>query len=111
MKTLSFLFVVVSGFFAGACAPTHHHVIVGANGRGYLRTSCRAETPGKCMKRATEVCGQYVIVQPIHQVYAEEPRLEMDVECQVPIGPPGQVGSLPPPPAPPSGPPVIPPPQ
>jgi hypothetical protein len=71
-----------------ACAPTQNHAVV-TNGHVYQRIVCRASTPGKCMTRAREVCGEYSVVEPLQKAPGEDSvDLTMTVECHVPtVGP------------------------
>jgi hypothetical protein len=117
MKTQTVFFVVASTCL-GACA-THHQTIVSPEGRVQQRIVCRADTPGKCVKRAAEVCGEYTVVQAPHELRGSEPRqLEMVVECRLPMAASSSVAAStpapPPPPAdptPPADPPATSPPQ
>jgi hypothetical protein len=104
MKTRIALFVVASAIL-GACA-TRHQTVVSPEGRVQQRIVCRADTPGKCLRRAAEICGEYTVVQPMRELRGGEPReLEMVVECRLPtLASSAAAASLPPPAPPPSDP-------
>jgi hypothetical protein len=64
----------------------------------YQRIICIASTPGKCTTRATEVCGAYVVKEPLHPMPDDPERSTMAVEChpeQV-YGGVGDAGPVPP---------------
>jgi hypothetical protein len=95
MKTRTVFFVVATNCLA-ACA-THHYTIVSAEGHLQQRIVCRADTPGKCMRRAEDICGDYTIVQPLHELRGGEPRqLELLVECNPPMAASPSVAATPP---------------
>jgi hypothetical protein len=63
-----------------SCAPTRNEHIESPPGRIYQRIFCKNGTPGKCIKRAREVCDTYSVIEPIHEVPSQM-ELTMTVEC------------------------------
>jgi hypothetical protein len=64
-----------------SCTPTRNYPTFSA-GRVFQRIVCRASTPGKCTTRAHDVCGEYSIVEPLHQAGDDDPSsLTMTVQC------------------------------
>ena len=73
--------VVAASVFFPSCAPTQNYGTL-RDGHIYQRIVCRASTPGKCTTRAREVCGEYAVVEPLHEVPDAGSDLTMTVECR-----------------------------
>ena len=85
--SMALVFICIA--FAG-CAPTRHLLVTGRDGKQNVKITCKTSTPHKCTRRAEEVCGTYVMVEPLHV----DPKAEIEATMTVRCNPPPPVPTL-----------------